>query len=210
MAIQAGVRLPHQERHRVRSGTGGAVAEGGVVAARLGACRRRGGWVPGGIGGGSWVVTLGADGGVGRIGGGVREDGTARTMPGLRRVGSADTVAGETGEGRGAACEILAVTDLAGGQASARDDIRSHFGVHAVDRRIHEAGRGLMVAARGHAGRYAAAHLEDGDLMALGAGVDARDGLTWVLRDPANLMVVTVVLGRARSPFAPATGEAQH
>jgi hypothetical protein len=86
------------------------------------------------------------------------------------------------------------VADLAGREAAACHGTGGELGTHTVDCRIGESSGGLVVAASGEAGGNAAAHLEDGNLVALGAGIDPGHSLAAMRVDPSRRMVVAIVL----------------
>ena len=186
------------------------VAEGGVVAARLGAGRRGNGGVAGRIHRRTREVALGADGGIGGVGGHMREGGPRAQPPGLRRMGGAHPVTAGAGVGGGATGEVLVVADLAGGQARAGGPGDRPLGAQSVAAWIGEAGSGLVMAPGGQTGGHAAADPEDGELVALGAGTDAGHGLAAMHVHPAGWVVVPVVLGGVgRALGAAAPQEAQ-
>src|SRR5450631_1841545 len=108
-----------------------------------------------------------------------------------------DAVAGGTGIGRGPAREILGVADLARYETPAGGVRRGQLGAQAVDGRVGKPGRGLVMAPRRQAGWDAAPHLEKGDFMAPGAGINSSHGRPAVREDPAGRVEVPVVLGRA-------------
>jgi hypothetical protein len=115
-----------------------------------------------------------------------------------------DAMAGGTGIGGRAAREILGMTDLAGCEAPTNRGIRGQLGANAVESWIGKPGGGLVVAPNGQAARDAAAHFENGDFMALGAGVDASHRLSAMSINPASGMIVPIVLGEVGT-FATST-----
>ena len=150
-------------------------------------------------------MALGANGGIRGIHRGVREDGPGRAAPGLGGVRSTDPMAGPAGIGRSTTCEILPVADLAGDQTPTRVGVGRHLGTQAVNRRIGKPWRGLVMTPGRHACGDAAAHPDNGDFMALRAGINTNHRLPSVSGHPACRMIVPVVLSRAGSPLAAAT-----
>lgn len=122
-------------------------------------------------------------------------EGAAGGAPRLRGMRRIHAVAGRAGLRRGATSKVIAVADLAGHQTPPGEGVNGHLGPCPVDIGVGPPRNGLVVTARGHAGRDAAAHLEHRDLMAAGAVVDAGDGAARVRVDPARRVVVAVVVG---------------
>ena len=103
-------------------------------------------------------------------------------------------MAGKTGVGGRTARKVLGMADLAGGKAASNRHIDGELGSHTVDSRIGESGGGLMMAPSGQAGGNATAHPDDGDLVALGAGIDPSHSLAAMRIEPSSRMVVPIVL----------------
>jgi hypothetical protein len=76
-----------------------------------------------------------------------------------------------------------------------------------VDGWTREPRGGLVMTAGRHAGGYATAHLEHGDLMAPGAVTYPHYGGSTVSVDPSSRVVVPVVLGDCGSTLAPAAAK---
>ena len=114
-------------------------------------------------------------------------------------------MAGGTGVGRGPTGKIFRMTYLAGHQAPAGNSTSGHLGAHAMHGRVGIAWRGLMMTPDRQAAGHAAAHLEDGDLMALGAGINTAHSRSAVGVDPACRVIVAIVLGEAGGPLAAAS-----
>ena len=203
MAIEFVVGLTRQERNWV-GGWVRAMAEGGVVAAGLGtgSCWREG--LPGGIVGRARIVALGADSGIGWIGGRVGIDRAAGDTPRLGRVGGLHAMTGCAGAGGGSAGEVLAVAELTGNETPPVS-LNGQLGAHAMDGSARPARRGLVVTASGKAGWNPASHFDDRELMTLGAGIHSRQGLPTMGTDPPGGVVVPIILGNGTRTLAAAT-----
>ena len=184
-----------------------AVAERRVEAARLGSRWRRRGGMRRRVIGRARVVALGANNGIGGIGRHMSPGGTDCDPPWLRWMRSAYHVAGGTGLGARSSGEIFAVAELAGDQAPTNLRGVDQLGAQTMDGWISKPRRALVVAPAGQARGHRAANLQNGNLVALHAGIDSRDCLSTMGSHPARGMIVPVILGNRRRRCFPATAK---